>query len=271
MEIEALKGMSSPPVPSIKTSYTGPKSPHGYVVDYPPRPPDPSTGYKGRGHEQTVFRYKTPEARDRELLRTRGGGRPVTLTETGRLMEEASSVNVPAALERIALKAASYNAQSMTRIFGIDVRGTSGIGPMIDVFRDRNVGLIQSLMTSQIQDVRTLLESAEASSMRVEDLRQHIVDRFGVSKSRADLLARDQVLKLNGQITKERQTRAGVERYVWTTSGDERVREEHAALEGQVFSWLAPPAVGHPGDDYQCRCTAFPLIEELDGAVALDE
>ncbi len=109
------------------------------------------------------------------------------------------------------------------------------------------------------------MESQEVSSMRVEELRSLVMERFDVSKSRADLIARDQVLKLNGQITEERQTRAGVEQYVWTTAGDERVREEHAALEGQVIDWNSPPTVGHPGEDYQCRCVAFPLIPEIDG------
>jgi hypothetical protein len=44
---------------------------------------------------------------------------------------------------------------------------------------------------------------------------------------------------------------------------DERVREEHAALEGQTFAWSSPPAVGHPGEDFQCRCVALPVIDEL--------
>ncbi len=138
------------------------------------------------------------------------------------------------------------------------------------MFMDANVSLIKSLVGYQIDDIQKLLESSEATGLRVEELRKQIQDRFDVSKSKADLLARDQTLKLNGAITQARQRNAGVEKYVWTTSGDERVREEHAALEGQVFSWDNPPPPGHPGEDYQCRCTAFPILEEFDDTTGLD-
>ena len=169
------------------------------------------------------------------------------------------------ALTQVASSVATVNAKAVTSITGINVRAASGLGARIDMFRDRNVSLITSLVGNQIDDVQKLLESSEATGLQVEELRAQIEERFGVSESKADLLARDQTLKLAGQITEARQRGAGVERYVWTTSGDERVREEHAALEGQVFSWDNPPEPGHPGEDFQCRCTAFPVIAEFDG------
>jgi SPP1 gp7 family putative phage head morphogenesis protein len=113
-----------------------------------------------------------------------------------------------------------------------------------------------------LPDVSSLIESAHAEGLRVEVLAHELRERFNVSDSRAELIARDQVLKLNGQINRHRQLSAGVEEYVWLTAGDERVRESHAALDGQTFSWHSPPAVGHPGQDFQCRCQAIPLIPE---------
>ena len=46
--------------------------------------------------------------------------------------------------------------------------------------------------------------------------------------------------------------------YIWHTVGDEKVRDYHAAREGKVFNWYIPPAGGHPGEDYNCRCWAEP-------------
>lgn len=46
--------------------------------------------------------------------------------------------------------------------------------------------------------------------------------------------------------------------YVWRSTGDDRVRHSHAARHGQVFSWLEPPAGGHPGTEPNCRCWAAP-------------
>lgn len=89
-------------------------------------------------------------------------------------------------------------------------------------------------------------------------------DRTDVSDSRARLIARDQVSKLNGNLTQERQTDLGVSGYIWRTVGDERVRDTHESNDGQLFSWDNPPAeTGHPGEDYQCRCWAEPVLPEF--------
>ena len=185
-------------------------------------------------------------------------------------LAELDPLSLAEELEALAATVARFNAASLTEILGINVRASSGLGASIDVFRDQNLALIKSMVTGQIQEVRTLLESAEVVGLRVEEISEKIKGRFDVSQSKADLLARDQTLKLNANITQARQRGAGVEKYIWTTSGDERVREEHAALEGQVFSWNDPPPSGHPGEDYQCRCTAFPVIEEFDDTTGLE-
>lgn len=46
--------------------------------------------------------------------------------------------------------------------------------------------------------------------------------------------------------------------YIWRTSGDDKVRPSHAVNNGRIFSWDNPPETGHPGEDYNCRCTAEP-------------
>ncbi|MFZ5930880.1 MAG: phage minor head protein [Pseudomonadota bacterium] len=48
--------------------------------------------------------------------------------------------------------------------------------------------------------------------------------------------------------------------YVWRTRGDGRVRATHAANNGRIFAWDYPPATGHPGEDYGCRCVAEPYV-----------
>ena len=130
--------------------------------------------------------------------------------------------------------------------------------------RDRNIQLVENAHRIYAKQVREVIEDPGTFGMRVEEIRDRLLERRNVSESRAELIARDQTLKLNGQIAATRQQRAGVESYVWSTSQDDRVREEHAALEGETFSWLAPPEVGHPGQDFQCRCVAIPVVEELD-------
>ena len=54
---------------------------------------------------------------------------------------------------------------------------------------------------------------------------------------------------------------AGItDQYIWRTRCDERVRPSHRINDGRIFSWSDPPATGHPGDDYNCRCEAVPFV-----------
>ena len=90
-----------------------------------------------------------------------------------------------------------------------------------------------------------------------------------MTKRKAALLARDQVNRLNGQLDQHRQAQMGVTRYVWRTMEDDRVRPKHADQDGKVHSWDKPPKVGakgerfHPTQDYNCRCYAEPVLEDL--------
>lgn len=85
--------------------------------------------------------------------------------------------------------------------------------------------------------------------------------RRGITRRHARLLARDQTTKATGKLTELRNRQIGLRRYEWSSSGDARVRPSHAALDGRVIPWDEPPAVGHPGQDIQCRCVALPVID----------
>lgn len=143
-------------------------------------------------------------------------------------------------------------------------------------FREQNVGLIRTISQSLLGDVQEVLEANP--STHVKGLAAALQERFSVNESRGKFWARDQTLKLHAKLTQERQRKAGGRRYIWTASDDERTREIHADLDGQVFEWSDPPVTNeagdrnHPGEDYNCRCTAYPIfddpIESENGALA---
>lgn len=66
----------------------------------------------------------------------------------------------------------------------------------------------------------------------------------------------------------KQQQDAGVQEYIWSDSGDSRVRSGHHRLNGKKFRWDDPPVVDertgrrcHPGEDFQCRCVAIPVFD----------
>lgn len=134
-------------------------------------------------------------------------------------------------------------------------------------------GLIQSVRDSAIPAMRKEIEATFATGLRHEELRKRWIQRglpldFGTLEGRAKVIARDQINKLNGQLTQARQEGIGIRSYTWRTSGDHRVRDEHVALAGTVHSWDNPPSEGHPGHAVQCRCTAEAVINVAEIAAA---
>lgn len=127
--------------------------------------------------------------------------------------------------------------------------------------------LIKDIPQKTADQIKDATIEALQSGQNVSDMTQSVFDimseRTDVSDSRAKLIARDQVSKLNGALTQGRQRDIGVEGYIWRTVGDERVRETHQEVDGDYYSWDDPPAEtdgNHPGEDYQCRCWAEPVL-----------
>lgn len=151
-------------------------------------------------------------------------------------------------------------------VFGEDI---GGVAPQLREAVRRNVELIESIPTQLLDDVRDTVLPAIEQGMRVEVIQKQVRERFSVSDSRARLIARDQVGKLNGELSQTRQESVGVEQYEWWCVLDERVRHIHRDLHGRKFAWNDPPVVSldgrheHPGGDYQCRCQARPDVSGL--------
>lgn len=81
-------------------------------------------------------------------------------------------------------------------------------------------------------------------------------------QSRVNFIVRDQVSKLNSQITQARQVAAGIEQFKWVTVGDDRVRPLHRQINGRVYSWdVGHPTEGFPGQPPNCRCHAEAVVD----------
>lgn len=68
------------------------------------------------------------------------------------------------------------------------------------------------------------------------------------------------LLAFAGLINELRQEDLGIQRYVWRSRDDAKVRVRHAEHDNRVFRWDEPPEDGHPGQAYNCRCVAEPIL-----------
>lgn len=158
----------------------------------------------------------------------------------------------------------------LSRLFNIPIATAAGGQDKVDAWIRANVDLISSLQGSALDDVEQLVRDAASGGRPTLDLAEEIQGRFGVSWSRASLIARDQTAKLSAQISRAQHERYGVTRYQWSTSGDSRVRQEHAELDGRIFEYARPPIAdrrgtrGNPGEVWQCRCTDLAVLPDDD-------
>jgi len=127
-------------------------------------------------------------------------------------------------------------------------------------FLSENIQLIKNMDATMISQIKQKLHRGFRAGLSWEEIAKDIQDTFRITKNRAKLIARDQIGKLNGDLTRLRQTGIGVKNYFWRTQLDDRVRDpKHTSKEGRKFSWKKAPAdTGHPGHDIRCRCWAEP-------------
>lgn len=136
------------------------------------------------------------------------------------------------------------------------------VAPQVDAARSR----FSSLVTKMDDQTRGKIEETVWRELLNQTPRNEIgkmlAAELDIDRKRANFIAKDQTLKLSSMLNGLRQQQAGIEKYIWVTAGDERVRESHAEKEGKVFSWNDPPAdTGHPGEDINCRCTSQAYID----------
>ena len=174
----------------------------------------------------------------------------------------------------------------MRKAVGVDfMRSEPWLADEIKSFAAENAALIRSIPEQALIKVQGIAQRGVRCGESAKSLEAEIMQAMDTTRARARLIARDQTSKLNGQITQRRQEAIGLKTYYWDTSGDERVRKNHRALDGMLCKWNDDTVyssdggktwhkrssiggyVGKPGEDIQCRCGARSdtdaLLDEL--------
>lgn len=158
-----------------------------------------------------------------------------------------------------------------------------GLRDQLRLFVQTNANLITKLQADKIAEIQGVIERGFAQGLRHTEVAKEVMAKAQTTVKRARLIARDQISKLNGNLTHTRQVAAGIPHYIWQTAQDgERVRPTHRVMQGKLARWddatlyadVSDPtnwksrsglsAVElHPGEDILCRCFAEPFIQEL--------
>lgn len=146
-----------------------------------------------------------------------------------------------------------------------------------DEYRDNLELSIKDFATKEVESLRDKMQKSYFKGMRPESMVSEIQKSFGVSANKAKFLARQETRLITAKYKETKYTEANVKFYKWVCvagSPNHPVRAQHKKLgdmskSGTLFRWNDPPVVsgdgepvrhGNPGQDYNCRCYAIPVI-----------
>ena len=143
---------------------------------------------------------------------------------------------------------------------------------------------IEDWTEKEIVNLRKDVQASVFSGNRNDAVVRIIQKSHDVSINKAKFLARQETRLLLAKFKQTRYEDAGVNDYKWGISARPvqaqgapymkgQVRHDHAVLANKIFKWQTPPITNHetgarnnPGQDYNCRCFAIPIVN-FKGAV----
>ena len=151
--------------------------------------------------------------------------------------------------------------QKLKKALGIDVsllvRETDNHS-LLRTYVQKNTSLITSLKNDIIKQIEQEVYNAKINNDSATKLSKALQKKFGLMKNRADLIARDQLSKLNADFNKARQVQAGQREYEWDYQHGiprKNRRNHHVIRHKRTYKW-GEPLGDEPGHAIDCKCRA---------------
>lgn len=178
--------------------------------------------------------------------------------------------------------------KSVNQAVGVDMSAMldqEGLQDYVQAATHQNAQLIRSVAENYFTGIESAVLGGVRGGEAPTKIAQRIREQTGVSRRRAQTIARDQTAKLTSEITERRQTQAGVKYYRSSTANDARVTgkpggkypnakvpcwgiaQQDVGHGPGVYRWDTGASWGgrtglHPGRHHiNCRCTATPVFE----------
>lgn len=157
--------------------------------------------------------------------------------------------------------------------FGAAVKAKTGIDPRLFLTTQDAAaqvaqsqqwasGLIRDISDASRRRIETIVYKGLMEQTPRKALAKEISEAVGIEKRRAMNIARDQTMKLAGNLDRLRQSEAGIDQFTWRHSGKVHLRPEHLARDGKVYRWDDPKLAGDlPRMKPNCGCGAEAFID----------
>lgn len=149
-----------------------------------------------------------------------------------------------------------------------ELTATEGMSATINALTLETSQWVKKLRDETLELYTSASLQAMTQGQSLEEVMGKLKGLEGKRRDHAKFTARNQIGNFNSITTKLRAQNLGIERAIWKTSGDERVRPCHDVRNNKEFELsegLYSSCDGLyllPGVDYQCRCTYELIIPE---------
>ena len=154
--------------------------------------------------------------------------------------------------------------------FSIEWKMTAAQNDAMQATIGEQVGLIKSIPQQYLSQVEGFVMRSVATGRDLKQLNDDLRKQFGVTRRRAELIARDQNNKATATITRVRQLEAGITTAIWCHSGGGKtprpthVKAGRERAEYDVAKGWYDPHEGKyilPGGLINCRCFSRPVVK----------
>lgn len=141
---------------------------------------------------------------------------------------------------------------------------------MLKAAMGENVGLIKSIGVQYLGKVEQAVWASVKGGFDLGTLSKELQHSYGVTKNRADLIARDQGAKANAVIEQARRKELGITKAIWKKStGGKTHRADHEKADGTVFDvdkgCLISGKYILPSEEINCKCYSLSVIDGIIG------
>jgi SPP1 gp7 family putative phage head morphogenesis protein len=123
--------------------------------------------------------------------------------------------------------------------FGIDISKVPEFEnyiPFINEAVKRNLTLVKNLRNETMVKLETVLRTQAAQGHSIAYVTKQLVETGQHTKKRAALIARNEIKNITGQLTKKRMQNVGIEKAMWLTAEDGRVRPDHKKHDRKIYT-----------------------------------
>lgn len=165
------------------------------------------------------------------------------------------------------IKATDNSFQNALKDAGwaVDFKMTRAMQDVAKAAVVENVALIKSIPQQYFLEVEGIVMRGYSRGRDLQEITAELQSRYGITKRRAELIARDQSNKLNAVTTQARRQELGITEAIWQHShGGKEPRKSHVAADGRKFEidkgclidgkWILP------GEEINCRCVSKSVL-----------